>query len=164
MLVVFGLGLGIGCGMDTSASINIEMLTVDQAAELIQQQKEKVVLLEFYVSTCSHCREQMPILQSLATANKEKPFEIIGLSLDQDLSELEWYARTHTLPFPLRALKTTTLSELRQAMEPFDIEIGQDFPVPFIIVLGKDGKKIMQWISTTKEDVIQQSIDQGLSV
>ena len=46
--------------------------------------KEKYVLLTFWASWCPDCRKEMPELVELYVAYKEKNFEIVGYSLDNN--------------------------------------------------------------------------------
>lgn len=157
-LAISALAFLVGCGSEYS----IKTISIEEAADLIQEQHGNVVLLEFYMSTCSHCVNQMPEIQALVEDEKNQTVVFIGLSLDDDLSQLDWYARNHEMPFPLRVLQDTTLVDLKQNMEPFGIEIGDSFGIPFLVVLGKDGKKIDQWTGFTEHAEIQAAIDQGL--
>lgn len=48
--------------------------------------KGKVVLIDFWASWCSPCRKDMPRLVELYKEYKDKDFEILGISLDENLS------------------------------------------------------------------------------
>ena len=46
--------------------------------------KGKVVLVDFWASWCGPCRREMPNLVEAYAKYKDKNFEIVGVSLDQD--------------------------------------------------------------------------------
>lgn len=47
--------------------------------------KEKIVLIDFWSSTCHPCLAMMPTLRKLYSRYKEKGFEIVGISLDETM-------------------------------------------------------------------------------
>ncbi|MCL2041052.1 MAG: thioredoxin family protein [Bacteroidales bacterium] len=53
------------------------------------------VLIIFYVSTCSHCRQLMPNLVEKRRKMPENKLEIIAVSIDEDLEEWEHYISTN---------------------------------------------------------------------
>jgi thiol-disulfide isomerase/thioredoxin len=49
----------------------------------LSELKGKVVLLDFWATWCGPCRESIPHLVQLHKANKDKGFEVIGMSVDK---------------------------------------------------------------------------------
>jgi peroxiredoxin len=62
-----------------------EIVLPDSTGKLIKlsDMKGKYVLIEFWTSGCKPCREENPHLVKAYTALKDKNFEILGVSLDQ---------------------------------------------------------------------------------
>jgi thiol-disulfide isomerase/thioredoxin len=44
----------------------------------------RVVLIDFWATWCAPCKSAMPWLNDLAAQNREKGFEVLGVSMDED--------------------------------------------------------------------------------
>ena len=55
---------------------------VDENNRSLSDYKGKLVLVEFWASWCSYCKEENPVLVMLHNAYKHKDFEILAVSLD----------------------------------------------------------------------------------
>ena len=62
--------------------------------------KGKYVLIDFWASWCAPCRKQMPALLSLYNQFKDKKFEIVGVSFDNNKNEWIKYIKEAKLSWP----------------------------------------------------------------
>lgn len=64
----------------------IELMTLNGKTENVSDYigKGKVVLIDFWASWCGPCRKDMPKIVSLYSKYKDRGFEIVGISLDND--------------------------------------------------------------------------------
>jgi len=60
---------------------------VDENNRSLSDYKGKLVLVEFWASWCSYCKEENPVLVMLHNAYKHKGFEILAVSLDTQKSK-----------------------------------------------------------------------------
>lgn len=67
--------------------VDLTLLNPDSAEVSLSQYvgKGKVVLLDFWASWCLPCRRLAPSIVELYKANKDKGFEIVGLSMDRKM-------------------------------------------------------------------------------
>jgi thiol-disulfide isomerase/thioredoxin len=96
----------------------------------------KVVVLDFWATWCGPCLEEIPNLKSMLEKRQSEGVEIIGINLDEDRSRLESFLGTEKLPW-----KTVVSSDATKvAFEtPLVSKIGIS-AIPFIAIIGKDGK------------------------
>lgn len=62
--------------------------------------KGKVLLVDFWATWCPPCRAEVPELVKTYNAYKDKGFEILGISFDQDKAAFEKYLEENKMPWP----------------------------------------------------------------
>ena len=70
---------------------DLELTTLDGATIRMGDLRGKVVLLDFWATWCKPCRMSLPHLRHLHEQLADQPFEIIGVSVDQDEQVLRAY-------------------------------------------------------------------------
>lgn len=74
--------------------------TLDEQKLALDDLKGKVVLLDFWATWCPPCVRATPGLTRLYKKYQDRPFVIVGISLDEDLSPLRKYVKDHTMEWP----------------------------------------------------------------
>ncbi|MDF1823740.1 MAG: TlpA disulfide reductase family protein [Verrucomicrobiales bacterium] len=85
---------GVGDKMDF-AFTDLEGEEID-----LSGMRDKVILVDFWATWCGPCLASMPNLQAAHEKYHEKGFEIIGISLDESLPELEAFLEENKIPWP----------------------------------------------------------------
>ena len=67
----------------------------------LSQNKEKVILIDFWATWCAPCRAEMPNLKKIYAANKDKGFEIMGISLDSSEGALQDYVKAQEITWKI---------------------------------------------------------------
>jgi len=67
---------------------NFTLPDIDGRAVSLSDHKGKVVLIDFWATWCIPCRMEMPMLQALHNEFREKGFEVIGISVDENPSKV----------------------------------------------------------------------------
>ena len=75
----------------------------------------KVVLLQFWASWCTTCIDGMPALKSLYTDLAGDDFEMLGVSLDEDMRAVRRAIAIHKISWPQLCDGKGTLSETARA-------------------------------------------------
>nr|WP_297168729.1 TlpA disulfide reductase family protein [uncultured Dysgonomonas sp.] len=96
--------------------------------------KGKYVLVDFWASWCPPCRKEMPLVVEAYKKYKNKGFEIVGVSLDDDKAAWEKGIKDLNITWP-------QISDLKG----WKTELGAAYAVnsiPHTVLLDKDGKII----------------------
>ena len=97
----------------------------------------KVVLVNFWATSCVICVREMPGLIRLHQQLAHRGFEIVAVAMAYDRPDFVLhFARTQALPFPV-ALDLQ--GELAQAYAPVAV-------TPTTILVGPDGEVIRRWV------------------
>ncbi len=93
----------------------------------LSQLRGKVVLVDFWASWCGPCVAEMPMIQDIAEEYFGRPFELLLLSVDEEVPALRDFVRKQDLH--------AKVLYGRSAMQSYDVEA-----VPAIFLIGTDGK------------------------
>ncbi len=63
--------------------------------------KGKVVLINMWASWCGPCRQEMPILDNLAKANKDAGLVVLGVNQDEEADERDAFLKENPVSFPI---------------------------------------------------------------
>ena len=117
--------------------IAIECVTLDGQAFDWTQYSGKVVLIDFGATWCGPCVAEIPRLKTLYEKYRDKGFEIVGISVDEDLDALEQGLEKHQLPWLV--LADEKRGEARQMTMAGRFAIGE---VPRCILIDRSGKVV----------------------
>ncbi len=79
----------------------VETINNAQLDQLLEKNKGKVVFVNFFASWCPPCREEIPGLINAYKKFKNRGFEIIGLSLDQDKEAYKKFVKDYKINYPV---------------------------------------------------------------
>ena len=97
---------------------------------------EKVVLIDFWSTTCDPCLAEMPELIELYEKKKDQGFEILAISTDgpETLSNVTATVSRLGMPFPV------LLDEETEVMDRYNPK-GE---LPFTVVVDRDGRIVLK--------------------
>jgi len=98
----------------------------------LKQMKDKVVLVDFWATWCGPCVAEMPTVIAAYDKYHDKGFEVIGISLDQDLAALDQFTNERGMPWP-------QYFDGKGWENPIAAKFGIS-GIPATFLIGKDGK------------------------
>ena len=81
---------------------DFELATLEGDIYRLSERRGKVVLVNFWATWCGPCVRETPALVALQNEWSDEPFEIVGVSLDQEGFEvIEPFAERYEVSYPL---------------------------------------------------------------
>ena len=102
--------------------------TLDEQRLTLEDLKGKVVLLDFWATWCGPCREATPGLKSLHAKYKDRPFVIVGVSLDYESAPWQRYIKDNGMEWP------QYYDRNRSMMKLFGVK-----PIPTYVLIDHEG-------------------------
>jgi peroxiredoxin len=99
--------------------------------------KGKVVLLDFWATWCGPCVKEIPNVKKAYEKYHDKGFEVVGISLDDDVKKLEAFQEKEKLPWP--SIFPTGDDK------GFEAPLAKQFMIdgiPATFLIGRDGKLV----------------------
>lgn len=124
-------GSGDGAGSSAGSAPDFTLQALDGSTVHLSDYKGKVVLIDFWSTTCDPCLAEMPHLVDLYKAKKDKGFIVLAVSLDGPESRAQVASIVHDkeMIFPvLLDEETTVVAQYNPKRE-----------MPYSVVVGKDG-------------------------
>ena len=83
-----------------SKAIDFQVSDLNGNSLSLKKYRGKVILLDFWATWCGPCLAEMPNVKRIYQKYKDQNFQIIGISLDTDISKLRSYLRREGITWP----------------------------------------------------------------
>lgn len=124
------------------ASLNREGLE-----RLVQQNRGKVIIINFFATWCPPCRKELPELVKLRGAFPESELCLVGLSVDEDSNAVPPFIKTAGVNFPVYLAD-------RDITDTFNIT-----SVPHNIFYNKNGEVVISEPGMAEMGVLKKVVD-----
>jgi len=71
----------------------------DGSSFTLSEQTGKVIMIDFWSTSCPPCIEELPNVKALYAANRAKGFDILSISLDEDKKKLDAFLAENSMPW-----------------------------------------------------------------
>ena len=116
-----------------TAAPDFTLRSVDGPNLRLQEQRGRVVLVNFWASWCGPCRQEMPHLNKLYEKYRASGFVLLGINVDDDTRNAADVAAKLGLKFPVLLDTDKTVSRLYDlATMPSTVLIDREGKVRFI--------------------------------
>ncbi|MDE3100378.1 MAG: TlpA family protein disulfide reductase [Verrucomicrobiota bacterium] len=119
--------------LDSSDKVTTMKFTaVDGRKVDLSEMKGKVVLVDFWATTCGPCVAELPRVKAAYERFHAEGFDVVGISCDTDKSKLEEYVKEHGIVWP------QYFDGKQQDDNKFAVEFGID-GIPHMFLVDKKG-------------------------
>ena len=111
----------------------------------------QVVLVNFWATWCKPCREEMPMLVGLHHAYQDKPFQVLGIALD-DVQQAREFAAELGVDYPILVGSTDVMGVVRLYGNLSGV-------LPYSVLVDREG--IIRWthLGELKDEELRRQID-----
>ena len=118
----------------------------------LEKMKDKVILVDFWATWCGPCIAEMPNVTAAYETYKDKGFEVVGISLDEDKAAVVKFIADNKMPWPQFVDGKGWENELAQR---FGIR-----SIPATFLVGKGGRIVA---SNLRGPDIEAAIEKALA-
>ena len=130
LTVLAAVSLMFPARADVGDTAKLKAVLLDGKSVSLDQLKGKVVMVNFWATWCPTCRVEMPQWQKLYDAYKDKGFELIAVSIDEDEKVLRQVSKERGFSFPIAW----------RWDDKADDNFGDIIGTPTLYVVDKSGK------------------------
>jgi len=113
--------------------IQIQFKAMDGSEMDLGKMRGKVVLVDFWATWCTPCVEEFPQVKVAYDKFHREGFEVIGISLDEDKTQLEQFLKQNGVAWPQYCDGKSQLGDNK-----FALEFGID-GIPHVLLVDKKG-------------------------
>lgn len=117
--------------------------SLDGATYSLESLKGKAVLLDFWATWCSPCRQSMPVLEKLHRTYKDQGLVVLAVDTGEDRDTVAEFLKKSPVPY------ASALSGDSGIMEAYRVSA-----FPTFVMIGRDGKVVALEVGYAGEDVL----------
>ena len=141
-------GVGSGCGVETAPDIAFTLL--DGAPGSMAALRGKVVLVNFWATSCTSCVREMPQMAATHRQFAPRGFELLAVSMSYDApANVAHFAQSRQLPFKVVIDNTGAIARA----------FGDVKLTPTSLLLDKRGLIVMRHLGEPDFTVLHARID-----
>ena len=114
---------------------------------VLSHYRGKVVLLDFWATWCTPCREEAPHFVAFQEKYREQGLQVLGISMDDDPQAVRGFYREFKLNYPV-AMGTTQVAEA----------YGGVLGLPITFLVGRDGRIAAKYAGPVPMPALEQRI------
>jgi thiol-disulfide isomerase/thioredoxin len=153
-------GALVGGKQHVWATASLAPLEVDGFRRMVATHRGRILLVDFWATWCAPCREELPKLVDLYTAQKSKGLDLVTISCDEPEQEA-------AAAQVLRAQRAPEPAYIRQAAsdDSFINAINSKWSgaLPALFLFDRTGRQIQSFVGETDMKLLEKTIDKAIS-
>ena len=126
---------------------NLALKTIDGRQWNLNENRGRVVLLNFWATWCEPCRTETPMLVKFADEYRERGLRVVGIALDEDgTSIIRKFVAEYKIDYPI------LLPVPGSALAQID-------PVPTTILIDAEGRLVKKYVGAVEEEILRRDIE-----
>jgi thiol-disulfide isomerase/thioredoxin len=131
---------------------DFEMQQLNGAPLRLSDFRGKVILLDFWASWCTPCREEIPRLVEWQSQYGGRGLQVIGVTMDENPADAERFSHEFKINYPVVA-GSVKLTD----------QFGGIFGLPANIVIARDGKIVARHAGLVDLSLLQRELTTQLA-
>lgn len=142
---------GVAPTAERKTAANFTLKTLDGAEWNFAEHRGKVVVVNYWATWCGPCRVEMPGLVSFANEFRPRGVEIVGVTVDEDLSLVPPFIEKYTIKYPI----------LTDGLNPNLSADGMALPTTFLY--DKNGRLAKKYTGIVLESTLKSDVEELLA-
>jgi thiol-disulfide isomerase/thioredoxin len=132
-----------------------QMIDIQGFQKMLQQNRGKTLLVNFWATWCEPCRDEYPMLNELAKQYAPKGLQVVGVSMDDDgdLILMRRFLARYKPIFPNYRKTPGAEAEFRQS-----VLTGWTGTMPVSVFYAKDGRQVAHFIGEKGREQYEETI------
>ncbi|TLN08520.1 TlpA family protein disulfide reductase [bacterium] len=149
VMVMGGLNLRqtAASGEEQAPELDFTVKKLDGSPVALSSLRGQVVLVNFWATWCTPCKEEMPLLQAYYDAHKEDGFVLVGINVSDDVEDAQAFISQYGYTFPVWS----------DAAGNVLIDLNMN-GLPASLVVDAQGRLVKRWIGPLAQEDLDQVI------
>lgn len=132
------------------AILDYPMATLDARSETLSRFAGKVLVINYWATWCTPCREEIPLFVKLQNELGSKGLQFVGIAIDQ-VAKVSQFAKEFGINYPLYIGAIQTMDLSRAAGNKAGV-------LPYTLILRRDGSVATHLTGKVTEDRLRDMI------
>ena len=154
LVVVALLAIGAVEARAQQQPLVLQVQNLDGRMQWLTDFKGKVVLLNFWSTTCPPCRVETPWFVEFQKRWEKDGFTVVGVSMDDSADAIRKFNAQFGVNYPMLAG--------RDVEENIQKAAGGIWGLPTSFLIGRDGKVLKKHLGLTSKALLEKEISEAL--